>query len=321
MARITTTACARAPESDTMTTGVAAAPVAMFSATVMVQAAITAVFLLALASGADFASSPITGAGCLLILILGMPHGAFDIRALLAVGATRREHVGALVRYCAAGAMMALLWSASAVLALAVFLVIAVAHFGEDWSDAASPFLRQGAALGLLSAPALLHGPMIRSLFETVSGQGASALLGDVLTLIAPVAVASTLTATALLWSGQKRDLAMGGLIALIGLITLPPIAGFALFFCLQHSPRHYRKALGSDGGAVLRQWAVPVTITTMLALAMTAMLYWLVALPSLSAGLVRASFIALSILTVPHMLLPRIVRECDTKRSVLQTG
>jgi hypothetical protein len=53
----------------------------------------------------------------------------------------------------------------------------------------------------------------------------------------------------------------------------------------------------------------------------MTAMLYWLVALPSLSAGLVRASFIAQSILTVPHMLLPRIVRECDTKRSVLQTG
>lgn len=288
--------------------GVQRAPATGFSPITIIQIFATALLLIASVLGTKLGGSTITSASCLLILILGLPHGALDIRLLFAAGSTGIQRLSALTLYIAAGAIMALVWWYAPVLALTLFFVTAIAHFAEDWSDIESPFLSHGAALGLLAAPAILHGPMLATLFGAITADGNSAVLGSMLILVSPVAIAVALTALAILWCDQDRQNAAAGLVALLGLIALPPIVGFALFFCLYHSPRHFRKALEPDTWGELHLWNKPVALMTLMALALAAIIYWSAALPSPSARLIRASFITLSILTVPHMLLPRII-------------
>lgn len=291
------------------------APAISLSPIVLAQIATTVFFLIASICGVNFSGSTVTATACVCILIVGVPHGAFDIRSLLATETTGLQQVTGLFLYIVTGTVMAAVWWYAPVFALVLFFTTAISHFGEDWCKTDSPFLSHGAALGLLSAPTLLHGPIIVSLFTTITSNRTSAALESVLTLVAPVAIAAALAATAILWFNQNREIAIAGFFALIGLIALPPVVGFAIFFCLHHSPRHFAKALGPDARGTLNCWAIPIALTTLLALGLAGIIYWLAAFSSPSAAVVRASFISLSILTVPHMLLPRIVCARNIER------
>lgn len=292
--------------------GASCAPASGFSSVAIIQIATTACCLMAAAGGVKLGGPIPTALGCLLILILGMPHGAFDIRALLSTGTTGTRRIGGLALYIAAGGIMAFVWWGTPSLALALFFVTAIAHFGDDWSNIESPFLSHGAALGLLAAATILHGPMIAELFGAITSDRNSVALVSVLTIVSPVAIAATLVATAILWFDRHREIAVAGLVALAGLLILPPVIGFALFFGLHHSPRHFGKALGPDARATLHRWAMPVAVTSMFALGLVAVIYGMTVVSSPSAGFVRASFVTLSILTVPHMLLSRIIAIRD---------
>lgn len=294
---------------DIVLAGAKYAPAISLSLIALAQIATTLFSLIASSRGVNFGGPAVTTIACISILILGVPHGAFDIKSLLAAETTGLQRITGLILYIVTGTVMAAVWWCAPVFALALFFTAAIFHFGEDWCKIDSPFLSHGAALGLLSAPTLLHGPMIAALFNDITSSTTSTALESVLTLVAPVAIAAALAASAILWFNQNREIAIAGLLAVVGLIALPPVVGFAIFFCLHHSPRHFAKALGPDARSTLNCWAMPVALTTLLALGLAVIIYWLAAFSSPSAGVVRASFISLSILTVPHMLLPRIVK------------
>jgi Brp/Blh family beta-carotene 15,15'-monooxygenase len=290
--------------------GVQRTPANAFSSAQCLQVAVTVLLLLSSAMGIDLGTAAITGGCCILILLLGLPHGAIDIISLLDVKRTRRRQARAIGLYLMAGSAMALIWWQAPGFALALFFGIAIVHFSEDWLGIQSPFLAHGTALGLLIAPSILHSAQIGVLFQTLSGANASAFVGSVMTLAIPVALGCVIVAASILWENGRREAAVTGLVALSGLALLPPLVGFTLFFCLHHSPRHFSAALGPDARSALRTWKTPISCATAAALGFTVLLFALLRSPSISDGLIRASFMTLSVLTVPHMMLPRILAK-----------
>lgn len=246
---------------------------------------------------------------CAAILLFGLPHGSLDIETIKhqrAAGAARVPQV--LLLYVGLAAAMYALWRIAPVAALAAFLVIAVVHFAEDWRDARSAFLAQGIAVSLLTAPALFHLAELDALFVALSGRVEGGIAADLMLLLAPMSMAVATIALASLWADGHRSLAVAGVAAIAGMTLLPPAIGFAAFFCLFHSPRHFRAAVADLSGLDSGHRRMIVVVLTLAALGVAAWLFASEVRADLTAQAVAASFMTLSILTVPHMAVPALL-------------
>jgi Brp/Blh family beta-carotene 15,15'-monooxygenase len=279
--------------------------------------AITALILSIAAAlyGIDLGQPSVTIPACGAILLFGLPHGTLDIE-LLRGGARARSlpRPVLIMLYLALAGTTGLIWVASPIMALTCFLAVAVVHFAEDWRAGTTPLFAHAMALATLTSPALLHRDAVMALFETLTGEAEGAMLAQLLLLVAPVALLAGCVGCADLWRTGHATLAASGAIALGALLLLPPLIGFAIYFCLLHSPAHLRSnirlASGLSGGRrqAKRKIALIIASLTLAALGITALLFTLQ--PALNAGddLMNATFMTLSILTVPHMLMPIMV-------------
>lgn len=271
------------------------------------------------AAGSALGSPTATMAACAAILLFGLPHGTLDLEILKTQHRSGpRRTAGVLLLYIALAAAMYLLWQEAPVAALAIFLVTAIVHFSEDWNDAESAFFAQGLAVAVLTAPAFLHLASIKLLFVALSGHPDAAVLGDFMLLLAPVSLAVSAVAILSYWRSGQRDRALTAAAVLAGMALLPPAVGFAVFFCLYHSPRHLRDALTSlSSDQFRRRWRFVLPLT-LAALGLAVWLFTGEARGEVSAQVVAASFMTLSILTAPHMAVPFIVGRLLTQRRPL---
>ena len=271
-----------------------------------VGAALLAMSTAGVALGTDAATAVV----CSLLLLVGLPHGALDIEQLKGAGrAGAAQLAGLFALYCGLAGAMFGLWQLSPVLAMALFLVTATIHFSEDWRAMGEPLLGGGMALSLLTAPALLHRAELRGIFAAVSGTAQGGGIAEFLLLLAPVAA---LVAIAGMFGLLRRDFRRQAIIAavvLAAMILAPPIAGFALFFCVYHSPRHLRDSWNSLTLGRTRLLLIGGALT-LAALGLTAALSVIEWRGAASASLTAATFMTFSILTVPHMLAPLLVRH-----------
>lgn len=90
-------------------------------------------------------------------------------------------------------------------------------------------------------------------------------------------------------------------------MLLLPPVPGFALFFCLIHSPMQFRQHAGFLGLRGLQQWGGIVVPLSLAGLGIATAVSIENGDASIPANLFATSFMTPSILTVPHMLIPRI--------------
>ncbi len=248
------------------------------------------------------------------LLIFGLPHGSFDLALLRRAGATGST-VKLILLYVGCAAAMYLVWRLAPVLALAAFLAMAVAHFAEDWEATGSRFTATAVAAAIVTAPALLHLANLRALFKVLTGDRAAADLADILLLIAPVAMAVALVGVGLLWQADRKKLAVLAGCGLAAMLLLPPVLGFAIFFCLVHSPLQFQShsdALGLKGA---RQWRGIVIPISLGGLGMAAVVFLLHNGPSLTISVFVVSFTTLSLLTVPHMLVPMLGNQFMNRR------
>ncbi len=253
---------------------------------------------------AGLSGSAATSLLCLALLAFGLPHGSLDIAVMRRSAALGGRQVGAtILLYVGLAAATYAIWCFAPRLALAGFLVIASVHFAEDWAEELSPFFAIGTSVALLTTPALLHHQMIADIFVALTGQQGAAVMADVSLLIAPVALIATVIGIGLMIScgHAMRALETGAVVG--GMLLLPPIAGFAIFFCLSHSPKHLGAARavvkGQDGQAV---------VFTGAAMGIAALVYAARGAVMIEDRAIFASFVTLSILTVPHMIVPHIV-------------
>ncbi|WP_310497366.1 Brp/Blh family beta-carotene 15,15'-dioxygenase [Sandarakinorhabdus sp.] len=253
------------------------------------------------------------------LLVFGLPHGSLDLALLRRAGATGST-VCLILLYVGCAAAMYLVWRLAPVLALAVFLVMAVAHFAEDWEACGSRFIATAVAAATVTAPALLHLASLRALFTLLTGDRAAAVLADLSLLVAPVALAVALVGVGLLWQSDRKKLAVLASCGLAAMLLLPPMLGFAIFFCLVHSPLQFRtqtEALGLKGA---RQWRGVVVPISLGGLGMAGVIFLLHDGPSLTNSVFAVSFMTLSLLTVPHMMVPIFANQFSNRQRLGNT-
>ena len=250
------------------------------------------------------------------VALTGMPHGALDGRLgriwlLPKIG--RAWVVWFAAAYLLVTGVVLLAWLAFPVASLVGFLLVSAWHFGSgDARPHESPrrlwavesLVRGGFVLCL---PAVFHAAQVAELFgwlvPSTAGGGAVAAAGLASAAWALVPAAAVL----LVWHVARGQVlaAMELLLLPAVFAVLPPLLGFAVYFCVWHAPRHLLEWLDADDAAVLARAALPATAATLLAMAAAA--WWLSAGPSATAvpaAAVRVLFVGLSALTVPHMLL-----------------
>lgn len=267
------------------------------------------------AMGVDFRGTTASMLEGAAILLFGLPHGSLDIALFRRRGEQPMRRDRILLLYLLAGAAMALLWWTLPTLALATFLTIAVAHFAEDWDETGSSFLATGIALAQIGAPTLLHRAEVGTIFATLTRGGGGAL-GDVILLATPLGMVIAAAGVIALISAGRFARAGAAVSSLAALIVLPPALGFALSFCLFHSPRHFNAAVVTLGWRRARQWvpvAVPITLA---AVALVAVVAAGQDGALTQTGLLPSAFIALSILTVPHLAVPGILDALRGRRA-----
>ncbi len=272
------------------------------------------------------------------VLVLGVPHGAFDGELGHAVFSRRhgsRWWRPFLLFYLGLAAAVVVAWWLAPVASLAAFLALSACHFGLCDRDARlSPGLLGGleaAARG--AAPILL--PVV---FHADATAGLFALLvptpvGTLQAMLAAAAPALGLALSAALAVAIARHLwlactgsrahaapALELTALLLAGATLPPLLFFALYFCLGHSPRHALEiAAACDPTSPRRalvtflRGAAPLTLATWL--------LFLLAGFGLSGGSLdlesttRVLFVGLAALTLPHFALQILLRRSQTKR------
>ena len=270
------------------------------------------------ALGLDFADETVTQTLCAALLLLGLPHGTFDWQ-LLHAGLQRSIYSFAfrLALYLGLAAATYLVWQIAPVAALTLFLLIAIVHFAEDWasdvilanpSAIKSEFLALAMPISIITLPALSHPEMLRSIFVMLSGDASAVILVDAMILLAPVA---TGVATAKIFMDCATGEVSRGIAAicvLSAMVLLPPIAGFSLYFCLYHSPVHFSTGWKQLTAGRAEYSALMVAGLTIGGLIIAALVYTFGQNVSVTDNLVATAFVTLSILTVPHIVMPSLV-------------
>lgn len=250
---------------------------------------------------------------CAFILIIGLPHGMFDYLTLRKIsGCSQARVVAATAAYLGAAGMVWLVWQSAPFLALFVFVAIAICHFSEDWTGEQSRLGAAAMPISILALPALFYPAELSSIFVLIGGAGAGAM-ADYLRLLAPVFGLVAAANIAIEATSNAGHRAWRNASLLLAALLLPPGIGFAVYFCLYHSPIHFAEGRNR----LMAQQRRPRHFFLGMSLASAALLLWIIVVQPFEtwdAKLIAATFQALSILTVPHMLLPFAARAIKSR-------
>ena len=242
-------------------------------------------------------------------LVLGLPHGALDLwiagRQGMLQGA--RGWLGFHAGYLAIAGLVVAAFLLAPGFALLGFLLLSLWHFADDWAARGGKGgLPKPIAIGCASAivlvPTAAHPGEVAAIFAAIMGEpvpdlgGARYLAG----LTTGWVVGGSLVAAVAIDRRAGLEAAAVALLAFV----LPPLAFFAAYFTLLHGPRHLIRHGALTGG---RHGRITLAAYAALAFALVAGLgVWLArAEPqALGAEAIRAAFVGLAALTVPHALL-----------------
>ncbi|MBL6632903.1 MAG: Brp/Blh family beta-carotene 15,15'-dioxygenase [Actinomycetota bacterium] len=275
----------------------------------------------------------------LSLLLFGMAHGAVDHRVpgrLLRRALTRREYGALITAYALASITLMALWWVAPVLALVLFLVVAMLHWGDGdlWfcervNGRSAP--RSGASLvafvlarGLLpiGLPILAHPDTVLPVFDDIVGlfgYEAPLVLSTPQRVAGLCVVGAVVVAAAIFSIRDNRGLAVRATTIDIGEMALltafflvtQPVFAVGVYFLAWHSPRHILRLMMSDprqralvdsgrGGAALitfHREALLFTVIPLLGIAAIAVMLAVTGASEIAA----ISLAAIAALTYPH--------------------
>lgn len=242
-------------------------------------------------------------------LLGGLPHGAFDLH--LAARSAQLGHARLALFtaiYIGLFALMLIGWAIVPGLILPLFLISAAMHFGADWPETDEPLFRTALGCAPICAIGIGHLSEVGLIFEAmttpaiaVSARNLFVLAAPVTLLVASVALLAIARAT-----GWQRPAVFAVMLA--SLVVLPPLIGFALFFCAFHTPQHLI-ALREE----LAHWSEQRVIAVGAGMTGLALVIGILALPLIMAGgfLTAASgFQLLAALAMPHQSIKLVLNR-----------
>lgn len=248
----------------------------------------------------------------LLIVLLGVPHGALDpvfAQALPQIK-SRASWAVFVFLYVLLAALVVALWWFAPTFFLFAFLAVSVLHFSGDLAAGASFCARLfygGAAIVL---PAALHAAELDRLFSLLTSPQTAAWVVTTLQFMAWPWLAALVVVVAV--SARRDGLLALEILAVSALtFTASPLLGFTIFFCCMHSPRHILRTQ-IYAGMTLKRLAL-VALPPMVAVLLAAAGGWYVLPDSpVDERILQFLFVVLAALTVPHMVLVERVRFRD---------
>jgi Brp/Blh family beta-carotene 15,15'-monooxygenase len=244
------------------------------------------------------------------VVLLGLPHGALDP---MVAQQFFRDYRGLLLplfyaTYFALSLLYTLLWWKWPTFGLSSFLVIAAFHFGSDWEGRGSLLSRLAYGFTIVALPAASHPVQVATIYQGL-GVARSLPLMHVSVVVAlcagPVAVASA----ARRWRKGRSDLVEFLCIVAAGLL-LQPLLFFVCYFALLHSPRHLlmtARSVGISRLTTIARVTAPILFVTLL---FASVFLAIIQRRSLEENVLYVVFVGLAALTVPHMLLDKIVSQ-----------
>lgn len=248
-----------------------------------------------------------------LILLLGVPHGALDVRyarAILGVQ-SMAGWAGFVLLYLLIAAVIVWCWQANPGLFFLAFLLVSAAHFSGDLANGTPWPIRLLYGGAVLVLPHLQHAVETQFLFAALVGPLPAASLSAALSTLAIPWLVALLAAIA---HASRRHRATAAEMAALALlvVVLPPLSAFTVYFCLMHSPRHLLRT--AERYQLTPRSMALTAVPPMLGVVLLVLLLWpqmamLTGSRLFEVQLLTLVFVGLAALTVPHMLLVERVR------------
>ncbi len=241
------------------------------------------------------------GLPLLLVLFLGLPHGAADA-AVAKRTAPRVQAWLFAATYIGLAVCFGGLWLVLPSLCLLTFMLMSMFHFGQGDANAYTDHPHLSATLahggGVVFAIINFHPQTVGYIFVLLGSQE------EVVNWLRGLSVMWLAMLVFAFGKGSISGRAMleiGALWCLCAL--LPPLWGFAIYFCFIHGVRHMRRLRGTGIVQSRRDW-LTVGVFSGLAIAVAGLGMRVQPELIFDDALTRTVFILLAALTVPHMLL-----------------
>ena len=246
------------------------------------------------------------------IVLIGLPHGALDGAVAMHLGLVDKFSTMArfVIIYVGLAGLVVGAWIIAPSLSLIVFLIISMLHFGAGDARHGEGVLRfaETMAHGGLAIVGIsqFHRSEVDEIFYYLINQDTAMvwLAINVLTVAVIVAIIACVSQAArdVKWSATTLELLILGIVYAL----VPPLLGFAIYFCLVHSARHFRRILSTIKATVdfsnIKNQAILFTTASWIAAGIA---FWMFAdFADPGPTVMRITFIGLAALTVPHMLL-----------------
>jgi Brp/Blh family beta-carotene 15,15'-monooxygenase len=261
-----------------------------------------------------------------LVAVVGLPHGAADHR----FARPRLEPLlgGAwlpvfLIGYVTVAVVVVCGWMAAPAATILTFFLASAWHFGQEeprlpiGPRCLRPVFRFARGGLVIWTPLVFRGGEVAAILALLAPEGSGPAVDRVLNLLT-IAAWIMLPLAAIAWalqivvaggrSGRMRQalLADSGLVASLVVLfaVASPLVSFPAYFCGWHSARGLRR-LRRELGESWPELAASLAPLTGGAIALVGLAAWLVLGGSgWNETLVRATFIGLSAVAVPHLLL-----------------
>ena len=245
-----------------------------------------------------------------LILLLGVPHGAFDTIFAYRLYDLRKPTDWMLFTmiYLLLAVVVVAVWWWAPMVFLILFLLISAAHFSGDPEEGTPHATRILYGGSVLLLPALFHSEEMAQLFGLLVGNEPALLLMPWIKLIAWIWLPCVVLGVILLaWSDWLGAMEIASVVLLS--VAAPPLIAFTLFFCGMHSARHILRTIDYSGSLSRRLLALSALLPMIGVAVVSALAWWFLKGKSLDERLIQIVFVGLAALTVPHMALVERVR------------
>lgn len=245
-----------------------------------------------------------------LILLLGVPHGAFDtIFAWRLYGIKSLPGwTGFVIVYLLLAAGVVAVWVAAPAVFLLGFLMISTLHFSGDPSEGTPLLTRLLYGGSILILPSLVYPGEVGRLFGLLVGGDTACMVMPWIRLLAWVWLPCVILAAILRSGSDPLGAVEIGAVSLLALVA-PPLFSFTIFFCGMHSARHILRTIDYSGRASTRVLLLAALLPMAGVMAFSAAAWHFLKDTPLEARVVQIIFVGLAALTVPHMLLVEQVR------------